>query len=336
MSSPRRPPYRFPWFAALFCLSLACDNVSLDAGRDHPHGLLPVDERNPVILNNDNLDDNWQGVYAVLFANAGGPPLAGIVVNDSAYVTDTGKSIADWRALVAAARASKMRELPDPVLSVVSPLVRPSDGNIDATAFTPSPGARLIVDMSARLALSYRPVVVATGGRLTDVALAYLMDHTVADRIVVVASLGSTSGAKAVMGSPNGELDPWADWIVTSKLRYVQVSSYYDQTADITSAQIGSLPKNPFGDFVAGLQPIVENIPSRDDQVAVLALGLPKFVVSVTHVALDPAGTFSTTIGPTLVPSAHGRGWLVTGIAVDAARVKLWEMLNDLKAFANE
>jgi hypothetical protein len=43
------------------------------------------------------------------------------------------------------------------------------------------------------------------------VADAYLIDHGVADRIVVVSSLGSVSGAHGVMGPPNGELDPWAD-----------------------------------------------------------------------------------------------------------------------------
>ncbi len=329
----RRPPRHRLWVAALFCLSLACEDVSLDAGRDHPHGLLPIDERNPIILNNDNLDDNWQGVYALLFANAGSPPLAGIVINDSGYVADTNKSISDWKALVSAARKSGMRDLPDPLLSLVPALARPSDGDIDATPFTPSSGARLIVDTSARLALPYRPVVVVTGTRLTEVAVAYLMDRTVVDRVVVVSAVGSTSGSRGVMGPPNGDLDPWADWIVASKFRYVQSSVRYDQTADVTAAQVGSLPKNPFGDFIAGLQPIVEGITERADQVSILAAALPKFVVSVTRVAIDPAATFSTTAGPNLVPTPNARGWLVTGINAEVARVRLWEMLNDPKTF---
>lgn len=309
----------------------------MDAGRDGPHGLLPVDERNPVILDNDNLDDNYQGVYALLFGNAGSPPLAGIVINDSGYVTDTNKSITDWKALVSAARQSGLlsgtRSIPDPILSVIPTLARPSDGNIDDTPFAPSPGARFIVDTSARLAQPYRPVALVTGTRLTEAALAYLMDHTVVDRVVVVSALGSVSGSKGVMGPPNGDLDPWADWIVANKFRYVQVGPRYDQTGDVTTAQLSSLPKNPFGDYIATLQGIVEGLGERADQISILAVALPKFAVSVTRVAPDPAATFSTTAGPSLVPTANGQGWLVTGINAEGARMRLWELLNDPKTF---
>ncbi len=54
---------------------------TLDAGYNRPSGLLPVDERNPIILLNDGAYDNWSGEYAVLLANGGGSPLAGIIVN---------------------------------------------------------------------------------------------------------------------------------------------------------------------------------------------------------------------------------------------------------------
>ena len=40
------------------------------------------------------------------------------------------------------------------------------------------------------MSLPWRPLVVVTGSRLTDVADAYLMDPTVADRVVVVSALG--------------------------------------------------------------------------------------------------------------------------------------------------
>ena len=56
---------------------------SLDAGRDEPKGLLPVDDRNPVLLCNDGAYDNWQGEYAVLMASEGTLSLAGIVINTS-------------------------------------------------------------------------------------------------------------------------------------------------------------------------------------------------------------------------------------------------------------
>ena len=93
------------WLAAAHSLLLiTCGSQALDAGSDV--GLLPVHAHNPVIVNNDNYDDNWQGVYAVLFANAGRPTLAGIIINDSVYAPDIDNSITAWRALVLASRTS--------------------------------------------------------------------------------------------------------------------------------------------------------------------------------------------------------------------------------------
>ena len=176
----------------------------LDAGSNRPHGRLPVDERNPIVLLNDGAGDNWQGEYAVLLANGGGPALAGIVVNRSKPWPDLGANVAGWRELVSAARASGLRNIPDPIASVGPPLVRPASGEIDATAPNRSEGALFIVDASKRLSLPYRPLVVVTGGALTDVADAYLINPTVAERVFVVSSLGLVSASGAQMGNPNG------------------------------------------------------------------------------------------------------------------------------------
>ena len=90
---------------ALALVAMSCAETR-NLGSSAPHGLLPVDERNPIVLANDGADDNWQGEYAVLLANSGGPKLAGIVVNTSPPWPDLDANIAGWRGLVAAARAS--------------------------------------------------------------------------------------------------------------------------------------------------------------------------------------------------------------------------------------
>jgi hypothetical protein len=64
----------------------------LDAGSDTPHDLLPVDERNQIIISNDGCG-SWQGLLAILFSNAGGPALAGIIVNASNYAPDLDANI---------------------------------------------------------------------------------------------------------------------------------------------------------------------------------------------------------------------------------------------------
>src|SRR4051794_29846657 len=147
-----------PLALALAVVAMSCME-SRDLGSSVPHGRLPVDERNPVVLLNDGADDNWQGEYAVLLANSGGPELAGIVVNTSPNWQDIGANVDGWRGLVAAARASGLRGIPDPTASIGPALVRPASGQIDDTAPNRSEGARLIVETSARLTLPYRPLV---------------------------------------------------------------------------------------------------------------------------------------------------------------------------------
>ena len=118
---------------AIWFIAVAGCGGTLDAGADAPHGPLPVDERNPVILNNDGPTDNWQGEFALLLASARRLELVGIVINDSSAWPDLGANLTGWNELVAAARASGMRNAPDPLASAGAPLARPLDGNIDAT-----------------------------------------------------------------------------------------------------------------------------------------------------------------------------------------------------------
>jgi len=312
--------------AGLALSPLACGGT-LDAGHDVPEGLLPVDRRNPIILDNDGWSDNWMGEYAALLANNGGPPLAAIIVNKSAYWTDGVANTSGWKRLVAAARTSGLKNIPDVITSSGSPLVRPTDGNVDSTVPNDAMGARQIVELSRQLSVPRRPLVVVCGGALTNVADAYLIDHSVVDRVVVVAALGSYAMANGVMASPNGELDPWADWIVTQRFTYVQVSSFYNQINDVTDAQIPDLPSRPLGAWIADKVKNIFNVSTASDQVAVLAVGLPSFVAAVQRATPDTSGDFDPKQGPPLKPDPNGNAWVVTHIAAPLAAAQLWQML---------
>jgi len=74
-SSPGRRSVRGVSALVVAATAIGCMETR-DLGSTVPHGLLPVDERNPIVLLNDNAFDNWQGEYAILFANGGGPKLA--------------------------------------------------------------------------------------------------------------------------------------------------------------------------------------------------------------------------------------------------------------------
>lgn len=289
--------------------------------------MLPVDQRNPVILVNDGAYDNWFGEYAVLLANGGGAPLAGIVVDANPAWPDIQTNVGGYRDLVAAARASGLSNLPDPIASIGAPLVMPPSGNVDDTQANRSEGALLIVETSKKLALPYRPLVVATGGALTDVADAYLVDPTVVDRVVVVSSLGSVTSTGGAMGSPNGDGDPWADVIVASRFRYVQVSAWYDQLTDVPAAKVPQLPGNPLGAWIAAKQPNLWQWSPASDQVAVLAAGLPAFATGIEPVSPSVGVDAGAAAGPSLASDRHGTGWLVTECDGAAATALFWKVL---------
>ena len=294
-----------------------------------PHGPLPVDERNPIIIENDSFSDNWMGEYAVLLANSGGSTLAGIIICSSEYWPDLNANVTGWNKFVNAARASGLKDIPDVTASAGERLHEPSDGQIDSTIPNRSAGAQRIIELSRELSLPWRPVVVLVGTQLTDLADAYLVDPSVVDRVVVVAALGTFDTPRALMTGPNGDLDPWADWIVAHRFKYIQVSAYYDQTADVTDTGIGNLPQNPLGDWIAAKQPNISSLREAADQVTVLVANVPQFATASTRMAPDPSATFGSPIGqgPPLVPNQNGNAIVVTQVASPLAASRLWQML---------
>lgn len=314
--------------SAVIAVTLGCGGT-LDAGKNVPHGLLPVDERNPVLLVNDSATDNWMGEYALLLSNDGGPSLAGIIVCASNYWPDLNANVMGWTKLVNAARASGLEGVPDLTVSAGAPLVKPGDDQIDSTAPNHSAGAQRILDLSHKLSLPRRPLVVLVGTQLTDLADAYLIDRTILDRVVVVAQLGVLKTPKALMTGPNGDLDPWADWIVAHRFNYVQVSVLYDQTGDVPSSKLSSLPKNALGDYMAAKQPNISTLTNAADQMTVLSASLPSFVLTLERVAPDPAAKFGSPQGQgaPLVPDDNGNAWLVTDVDTALAAPTLWRSL---------
>lgn len=320
------------WTSIIGGALLSACSETLNAGYNHP-GLLPVDQRNPVILYQDDWSGDWLGEYAVLLANAGGPQLAGIVVNASKIWGNLNINASGWNDLVNAARSSGLKNIPDVTPSSGMPFAMPADGQIDSTVPNNSAGAQLIVNLSRQLNQPNRPVVVVSATSLTDLADAYLLDHSVVDRVVVVAALGGYATPKASMNAPNGDMDPWADWIVSQRYRYIQVSAYYDQTGDVTATDLSTLPQNALGVRIINKQPNIIPVLQACDQVALLAMALPGFTVSVERVSPDTSAGFDSTQGPPLAPDPNGNDWVVTQIAPQLAPVRLRQLLLDPKTF---
>jgi hypothetical protein len=320
----------------LLTLLLASCNEHFNAGRKQ-YDKLPVDGRNPIILLNDSADENWMGEYAMLLANSGGPDLRGIILVTGGVNEDLKKNNKGWVDMVDAANKGGLRNIPDPTPSFAEKLVRPERGIIDETdvSLNRSPGAHFIVDESKRVSLPYRPLVVVAAARLTDVASAYLIDHSVTERVVVVASVGKLTGSGATMDKPNGEMDPWASTIVATKFQYIQVSARYDSQLDIPDERLQDLPRNnKFSDWIYRKQPNVWSLTDAADQVAVEAVGIPGFVTDVDRVSVDPTGDASSTTGPNLQHDPSGNVLLVRGVSPDAAIARLWQMFQNPSLFA--
>ncbi len=312
--------------ALLGALSIGCGG-ELDAGYDEPHGLLPVDERNPLVVVNDGALDNWQVEYAALLAATRRAELLGLVVNVNVEYDSIETNVGNFRKLIAAARDSGMRFLPDPSASIAPSLVVPDSGLIEDTRPNRSEGARLIVRAAAERGSRARPLAIATGGALADVADAYLLDPTIVERVVVVASLGETEGSGARQLEPNGNRDPWATVIVTSRLRFVQVNGYYDQLLDLPEERVDDLPDNAFGAWMAQKRRRILDLLVACDQVSVLASALPWFASSVTKLRRDPDDSTHLTLDP------EGPIWHVERAETDRARDEIWQMLSSPDTF---
>ena len=302
----------------------------LDAGSDVLHGSLPVDERSAVVVVNDGGRDNWHGEFAAILASTGRLDLVGMIVNSNAEYPSVDVNVTNYRQMVRAAQKSGMRHVPEPTASIAPTLVRPDSGEIEDTAPNHSEGARLILDAAAAWASSVHPLAIATGGALTDVADAYLLDPSLAERAVVVASLGQKDGQNATTLAPNGDRDAWATRIVTSRMRYVQVNGYYDQMLDLPEDRTAELPDNPFGQWMADKRPDILDLFHACDQVSVLAVALPWFATDVVRLRADEAES------TTLLPDEAGHVWHVRQSESVRARELIWSTLKDPLSFTKQ
>jgi len=129
------------------------------------------------------------------------------------------------------------------------------------------------------------------------------------------------------MAAPNGEMDPWADAIVTARFRFVQVSAFYDQLTDVPASRLSELPANAFGDWIAAKQPKIWSVPLAADQVAVAAVTIPSFATAIARVSSAGVVGAGASAGPDLVMNDSGPAWLVTDSMGAAASARFWDLL---------
>lgn len=229
---------------------------------------LPVDSTSPVIYDNDGaVESGYTDAYIMALASAGAIDLRGIVSTGTygekpPFIPRPEEHILlERRELVAKARRSGMRNIPDPSpgpgVSLSSR--RPATGIIEDTPPVGAKGSWLIVK-EARRATVTKPLVVIMGGQGSALADAYLLDNSIAGKVVALWLVGGKRNRNGILHGfeYNAYTDLWATQIIFDRLRLV-VFPVED------AAQVPHTPKSRFA-----------QLPKTEMRQHILEIGWPR------------------------------------------------------------
>ncbi len=246
---------RFSWWGFILAIAVCVSTLAVsfgmsDRGRQGPN-FLPYDHTNPVVYDNDGVVDMYTDEYLLALASLGEIHLKGLITSSpiepyNFYVTakDYEGAVAEREELVSRARASGFVNIPTRVRGPMGHLQKPLSGQIDDTQPIGAAGSWLIVS-EARKASAEKPLIVVAGGPLTAESDAYLLDPSIADKIIVAWLGGQTKH----MCDYNGWADPWAAYIVLQKLRLVQFPLLV-APPNVPKYQLLDLPAKPLRGYM--------------------------------------------------------------------------------------
>jgi hypothetical protein len=306
-------------------------------------GTVGYTSRNPVIFDNDSVNESYFDEYFFALASQG-------VINLRAAITSSawaeqgecgsGTVNADTsqRArAIAVARATGMRNIPDETAGAGMSLRKPSSGVIEDTRPVRANGAFRIRDEVLATSPDL-PVVTVVGGMGTTVASAYLLAHEsgrgqqFVERLIVAWSIGTPEGD----GDYNGWVDPWAAHVVFGRLRVVAYPYDPNAFASVPKSELTKLPFDPLrqelinrgnpnggpgdieGDFM-GAVPF-----TRDDYVQSYDMG--SLVEGPIDCSADGCRRCSEV--PRFV-SGNGRAMRVTAVTPGVATEEWWRWMTD-------
>ncbi len=296
---------------------------------------LPYDRTNPAIFDKDDYLNGYTGEFLLALASAGEIDLRGIIAGTLWPEADPDEILAGHREYAAKARRSGLRNVPEPVAGAFRALRQPASSNIAETTALDSPGARLIVD-EARKASPEKPLVVVAGGSLTTVACAYLIDPSIADRVIVSAALGREQD----MGDYNGFVDGWSAYIVLRQLRYVQFPVGIG-APEVPKRRFKRLPDNEFRDWLIDKHAPYSNLPAGTDVDGAPAISLVRsdFAARARRVSFDRWSSkairgiphLAVAHYPTFKPDPQGTALVVTRARSSVATAEFWRAMRNPK-----
>jgi len=203
-----------------------------------------VGEDNPIIYDNDWFNDTTDHFYLWAKTSIGQAKVRGVIVTrdmwdwQKGYLYKLQQGMETARKAVGIARRSGLKNIPNPLSGCDSVFDQPTSGKIEDTKAITSKGSELIV-AEARKASPEKPLLVFVGGPLNTVANAYLMDNSIAERMIVFMT---------DLRGYNGK-DKWANYIVAKRCRLVNYGAHIwwpqrPQAPVMPLERFGELPKN--------------------------------------------------------------------------------------------
>jgi len=233
--------------AAVFCFGIS---TLLLVGCHRAPVQLPYDRTNPVVYDNDSAVDMYTDEYLLALSSLGEIQLKGMMTSSSVVPENKWvppeeyeREVVNRQRLTEAARLSGFRNVPTPVRGPKAMLKKPASGRIEDTKPIDSAGTRLIIE-EARKCTPEKPLVVVVGGPLTAEADAYLLDPSIANKMIVAWLAFENRD----MGNYNGCADSWAAYITLQKLRLVQFGR--GGWPRVLKPELKELPPSPLQKFM--------------------------------------------------------------------------------------
>ena len=196
---------------------------------------LPVKKGSRVIYDNDDHRDVYTDEYLLALNSMGYMKVKAIITTYSDW--EYPQFVEGRQMLMGLARQSGLRRLPKLFDGTNQRLVMPPDHRMEATVPLPIDGSRYLVEVAKKCSRA-NPLFIIAGGQLTSIANAWLLDPSIADKVVVMGVFG------AEKLTYNAGLDKWAWAIVLAKFRVVAIpddgGSAYAKSPKVPKARIAA------------------------------------------------------------------------------------------------
>jgi hypothetical protein len=292
---------------------------------------LPLYKNSLIVYDNDDHRDAYTDEYLLALSSIGEIKLKGIITT---YSPDEYPIFVEGRKqIMKYTRQSGMKNLPKLFDGTNKKLTRPESNRIEDTKPLKIDGAEYIVKLALESSPE-RPLVIITGGQLTSVADAYLLNPSIADRVVVMGVFG----AKDI--TYNASLDGWAWTIIMAKFRVVAISDGTNENYNKVFKKAPEVPKVkilseldqniPLFKWMYEKKHPVNNGPAEHDydgQPAIL-LTKPGYVTNwerLTFTGIDKNGY------PVLGKKDNGKIWRAVDADQKIATNEFWRVMYDLQ-----